>query len=56
MDNVVTLFQTIRDTVTSNDSDLKTSTGRGTYFAPELFVAFCIGRDISLDRAELGMH
>ena len=44
--NSVHLFDSIKDTVLNIDADLKLTNNMGIYFAPELYIAFCIGKDI----------
>ena len=47
------LFKTIQTTIRQIDEELKESNGTGIYFSPELFVAFCLGREISKNRGEI---
>lgn len=52
-----TLFENIKSTVLNIESDLLELTGYGIYFAPELYVGFCIGREILKSRNEIfGTH
>lgn len=47
------LFKIIQTTIEQIDEDLKISNGTGIYFSPELYVAFCLGREISKNRKEI---
>lgn len=47
------LFESIKRTVLQIEEELKTSNKTGIFFAPELYVAFCIGRDVSNQRQEI---
>ncbi len=47
------LFRLIQNTIEKIDKELKDSNGTGVYFSPELYVAFCIGREISKNRNEI---
>jgi len=40
------LFNSIKETVLNIDKDLKLTNNTGIYFAPELYISFCIGKDI----------
>lgn len=44
--NITKLFSCIKDTVQTIDKDLQATAGKGIFFAPELYTAFSIGRDI----------
>lgn len=44
------LFETIKNTIFSIDSELKEVNNTGVFFAPELYIAFCMGRDIYINR------
>lgn len=44
--NPQNLFNCIRETVLTIDTDLKATADKGIFFAPELYTAFSIGRDI----------
>jgi len=47
------LFQTIKNTVLTIDTELNKTNETGIFFAPELYTAFCIGRDIYNDRLNI---
>ena len=57
MTELPSLFQTIKTTILTIDTELKTTNNTGVFFAPELYIAFCIGRDIYKDRLNIfGTH
>jgi hypothetical protein len=45
--NTAKIFETIKTTVKTICDDLKDTNGTGIYFSPELYVAFCIGKEIA---------
>lgn len=45
--NTEELFKTIVMTIEGIEADLKKANATGIYFSPELYVAFCIGKEIS---------
>lgn len=47
------LFQTIKNTVLTIDTELNKTNETGIFFAPELYTAFCIGQDIYNDRLNI---
>ena len=47
------LFNSIKDTVFSIDKDLNQTNNTGIYFAPELYISFCIGKDILKRQEEI---
>ena len=53
MTELPALFQTIKKTVLTIDTELNTTNKTGVFFAPELYLAFCIGRDIYKDRVNI---
>lgn len=44
--NRINLFNSIKDTVLKIETELKQTNNTGVYFAPELYITFCIGKDI----------
>lgn len=44
------LYKTIELTIKEIETNLKDSNGTGIYFSPELYVAFCLGKDIAKNR------
>lgn len=40
------LYQTIFDTLKKEDEELTTLTGQGIFYAPELYIAFVLGKEI----------
>ena len=44
--NSFNLFNSIKETVLKIDIELKQINNTGVYFAPELYITFCIGKDI----------
>ncbi|MBS1600428.1 MAG: hypothetical protein JST75_19520 [Bacteroidetes bacterium] len=50
MTDQTALFQTIKNTVTTIDIELNKTNGKGIFFAPELYTAFCMGKDIYHNR------
>lgn len=53
MTNLSVLFQTVKTTILTIDTELKTTNKTGVFFAPELYIAFCIGRDIYKDKVNI---
>jgi hypothetical protein len=53
MINSTELFSSIKSTVNVIEDDLKQLNNTGIFFAPELFIAFCIGRDIYKNKTEI---
>jgi hypothetical protein len=53
MTELPALFQTIKSTVLTIDTELNKTNETGIFFAPELYTAFCIGRDIYHDRLNI---
>lgn len=47
------LFNRIKKTIQNIDDELRRSNNTGVYFAPELYTAFCLGRDIFQNRAAI---
>ena len=47
------LFETVKSTINEIESNLKESNDTGIYFTPELYVAFCIGKDIAKHRVSI---
>lgn len=57
MTELPALFQTVKTTILTIDTELKSTNEKGIFFAPELYTAFCIGRDIYKDRLNIfGTH
>lgn len=44
------LFETLKEAVLCIDSELRQLNNTGIFFAPELYIAFCLGRDIYKNR------
>ena len=44
--NTLNLFNSIKNTVLKIEKELKQTNNTGIYFAPELYITFCIGKDI----------
>jgi hypothetical protein len=53
MTNTGFLFEVIKETIIDIDKDLKSINGTGVFFAPELYVAFCIGKEIYKNRNQI---
>ncbi len=53
MTELSALFQSIKSTVLTIDTELNTANDTGVFFAPELYIAFCIGRDIYKNRLNI---
>ena len=51
--NSQTLFESIKKTVLEIEAELRNDYGFGIYFAPELYVAFCIGKKIFKQQQEI---
>jgi Holliday junction resolvase-like predicted endonuclease len=47
------LFDTIKNTICTIENELKNLDNKGVFFAPELFIAFCIGKDIFISRENI---
>lgn len=47
------LFDVIKNSILNIDTELKTVNNKGVFFAPELYIAFSIGRDIYTSRLNI---
>lgn len=51
--NSLNLFNNIKGTILKIDKELKEINNTGIYFAPELYISFCIGKDIFQKRQSI---
>lgn len=53
MIDIHALFSTIKTTIKTIESELKISNNKGIFFAPELYIAFCLGFELFKERQEI---
>ncbi|KAB7530795.1 hypothetical protein F8C76_04665 [Flagellimonas olearia] len=54
--NYSLLYNTIHKIIEKEDSDLASLTGKGIFYAPELYLAFIVGKEIKREEASIFGH